>query len=310
MKSVPVLFLVFNRLAPTKKVFAEIKKYKPRALFIASDGPRLGVKSDVLNCAAVTNYLINSIDWDCEVKTLFRQANLGCGKAVSEAITWFFQHVEEGIILEDDCLPNESFFSFCGELLEKYQYDTRISIISGNNFQQIQPMNLKADYYYSIFPSSWGWASWRRSWQGYDLYISDWNTVNQNKLLQFLFKERRFQLWWKHQFDLFYREKLEHTWDFQFHYHAMSRQQYSIIPKANLVSNIGHGPDATHFLNVDNALANLPTYKLSLPLQHPVSFIRNYAADLYIQNLLFGKADSVSIYRRAKSLLKNILCNG
>jgi hypothetical protein len=162
----PVLFLIFNRPNTTEQVFEAIAKAKPRCLFVAADGPRTDKEGEAEKCQAVRD-IIKRVDWDCEVKTLFREQNLGCKEAVSSAITWFFEQVEEGIILEDDCLPSDSFFSFCAELLEKYRDDKRIMMISGDNFQDgIQRGD--ASYYFSSVPWIWGWATWRRAWRLYD----------------------------------------------------------------------------------------------------------------------------------------------
>ena len=131
----PVLFLVFNRPDTTRRVLEAIRQAQPSQLFIAADGPREGKSGEAEKCADVRRIVNEGIDWDCEVKTLFRDKNLGCKVAVSRAIDWFFEHVEEGIILEDDCLPHPTFFRFCEELLNKYRDDERIGQISGDNFQ-------------------------------------------------------------------------------------------------------------------------------------------------------------------------------
>ncbi len=302
---VPILFLVFNRPRTTELVFEQIRKHRPKHLYIAADGPRNA--SDVKNCTIVRENILTSIDWNCEVTTLLRDNNLGCGKAVSEAITWFFDQVEEGIILEDDCLPNDTFFLFCEELLGKYRYDKRVSAISGNNFLPDQPMPIESDYYFSAFPSSWGWATWRRAWNGYDLHIASWSSAAGADKTRYIFKEKKYQLWWKNQFDYFHDGKIEHTWDFQFHYLSMIRKQLAIIPKANLVSNIGHGPDSTHFLDTESTLAKLPTYTIDFPMRHPSSMNRNYEADVYNQKLLFGEVEIVSPLKRVKRLIRKII---
>ena len=143
--------------------------------------------------------MLESIDWPCEVKTLFREKNLGCGVAVSEAISWFFEHIEQGIILEDDCLPNNSFFEFCDTLLDIYRDNSQVSAISGNNFQQY-PMALEEDYYFSAFPSSWGWATWRRAWEGFEFNIDSWAIIDKKELMESLIKEKSYKKWWKNQF--------------------------------------------------------------------------------------------------------------
>ena len=158
----PVLFLVFNRPETTRRVFEAIRTAKPSRLYIAADGPRLEREGERANCEEVRKIALE-VDWECDVKTLFRDENLGCKRAVSEGISWFFEHEDEGIILEDDCLPDRSFFSFCKDLLERYRHDTRIMVISGVNFQQGRKRT-EYSYYFSIYPHCWGWATWRSAW--------------------------------------------------------------------------------------------------------------------------------------------------
>ncbi|GAB3961644.1 hemolytic protein HlpA [Spirosoma harenae] len=305
--SAPVLFIIFNKIEETKKVFQAIREYRPEKLFIASDGPRHDIPEEKKKCELIRAWVLQQIDWPCTVKTLFRQENVGCGKGPSLAIDWFFEHVSEGIILEDDCLPNKSFFDFCNALLVKYRDNHSISAISGNNFQTTQPMFLEEDYYFSVFPSSWGWATWKRAWTGFDFKLDSWDSVNQRELLQFLFPDKKFALWWQKKFNYLYREQPQDMWDFQFHYHSMKHKRLAIIPKANLVSNIGHGENGTHFQNPDNSIANLPTYNLELPLRHPDRIIRNYNADVEVQKMLFGQVEIVKLMKQFKRLLKSII---
>jgi len=161
----PILFLVFNRFDLTKKVFKEIKKARPKSLFISSDGAR--TKKEEKKVEEIRQYLLNNIDWNCNLKTLFRNKNLGCQKAVSSAISWFFNNVEQGVILEDDCLPNQDFFKFSEEMLKKYKNNDKIMHISGTNVEK--KSNLNEDYFFSKTFNMWGWATWRRSWKYFDI---------------------------------------------------------------------------------------------------------------------------------------------
>ena len=303
----PVLFIIFNKREETKRVLNVIRNQQPKQFFIAADGPRLEKEGEAEKCQYVREWVLQHIDWECEVKTLFRDQNVGCGRGPSEAITWFFQHVDEGIILEDDCLPNDTFFQFCSDLLDRHRNNTKISIISGNNFQPVQPMPLIADYYFSVFPSSNGWATWRRSWQGFDYQISSWPRVNKRKLAKFLFDDKRYSLWWINFFDRFYACKPNDSWDYQFHYQCMIRNQLAIIPKANLVKNIGYGPDATHSQNPDSYFANVPTHEFTFPFRHPDQILRHYEADLFIQDSLFGSVEVSSTFKKIKRLFKRAI---
>jgi len=302
-----VLFIIFNKINETKEVFNQIKKQKPTRFFIAADGPRPTKEGEREKCKYIRQWVLDNIDWECEVKTLFREQNVGCGRGPSEAISWFFEHVSEGIILEDDCLPNETFFKFCAELLEKYRDNPTISIISGNNFQEVQPMAIEESYYYSIFPSSNGWATWKRSWEGFELTISNWNSVDKKALRKYLFKEKKYAQWWIDFFDQMAVAVYEDAWDIQFHYYCMIRHQLAIIPKANLVKNIGYGPDATHSKDPTSYFANVPTYVIQFPLRHPAAFTRNYQADVFIQENLFGVVDIDTNFKKFKRFIKRLI---
>ena len=171
----PILFLIFNRLDTTEKVFEKIREQQPKYLYIAADGPRSDVPEDQEKCRK-TRAIIDRIDWDCELKTLFREENLGCRNNAVQAITWFFDNVEEGIILEDDCLPDPTFFRYCEDLLSYYRYDMRVMHIAGSNLQQGFKSD-NASYYFSHIPWVWGWASWKRAWKYYDVNISSYKKV-------------------------------------------------------------------------------------------------------------------------------------
>jgi len=173
----PILFLVFNRPNTTQRVFNVIRQVKPKQLFVAADGPRRDKGADEEKCEA-TREIVKQIDWDCEVKTLFREENLGCGKAVSSAITWFFENVEEGIILEDDCLPNLDFFGYCEELLDRYRDNREVMFIGGDNFQKGKKWG-DASYYFSAYNHVWGWATWKRTWDIYDFKL---DSINENDI--------------------------------------------------------------------------------------------------------------------------------
>ena len=161
MFEVPVLLLVFNRPGTAQQVFDAIKEIKPRQLFVVADGPRPDKPDDVLKCEA-TRKIFNGIDWQCELKTLFRDENRGCGRGPAEAITWFFEQIEEGIILEDDCVPDESFFTYCRQLLHKYRDDEGVFMITGTNaLKAWRPT--RSSYFYSAFEHSLGWTTWLRT---------------------------------------------------------------------------------------------------------------------------------------------------
>ncbi|MDD3083391.1 MAG: nucleotide-diphospho-sugar transferase, partial [Candidatus ainarchaeum sp.] len=206
--NIPILFLIFNRLDTTKQVFEEIRKAKPKKVYVAADGPRNIEEKKKTD--AVRKYVLDNIDWKCNVKTLFRKNNLGCGKAVSQAITWFFKNEEMGIILEDDCLPSQSFFPFCEELLKKYKDNEKIMHISGFNPVSKNKYS-EADYFFSYTASIWGWATWRRAWKKYDFNMIDYKKFESSDLIKKLFINTRIQNSYLNNFFLVFERKID-TW--------------------------------------------------------------------------------------------------
>lgn len=249
----PVLFIVFNRPDTTDMVFAEIKKIRPKRLFIAADGPRKNVPEDYKKCAQ-TREIIKKIDWSCDVKTLFQKENLGCGYGVSTAINWFFDNAEEGIILEDDCVPDKSFFYFCQELLEKYRNNKKIMHISGDNFQYGKKRGWSS-YYFSEYTHIWGWATWRRAWKFFDF-----NCVSLEQKIS--------------------------NWDKQWYLSVRNKKGLAILPNVNLVSNIGIGDNSTHTKKSIH-YANLPIKQIDFPLIHPRIILRHRLADLFTNRDMF-----------------------
>jgi hypothetical protein len=273
----PILFLIFNRVDTTQQVFDIIREQKPKYLYVAADGPRKNKPEEVEKCQQ-TRDIIKLIDWDCELKTLFRDENLGCGKAISSAITWFFEQVEQGIILEDDCLPHPDFFSYCQELLEKYKNDDRIMFIGGNNFQnEIERGN--ASYYFSAFPHVWGWASWRNSWKKYQFDLSNISLQQFENAINFYFHDVSVIRYWKRIFRAMQNMKID-TWDYQLTFSIWQNRGLSIIPNKNLVSNIGFGENAAHLTVQIEGLSNVPTRSI-LPLKYPDIVEQDKEADLY-----------------------------
>lgn len=279
MLNTPVLFLVFNRLETTKQVFAKIKEAKPRQLFIAADGARIDKIGEQEKVEEVRKFITDNIDWDCEVKTLFRKNNLGCGKAVSEGITWFFEHVEQGIILEDDCLPEKSFFFFCQEMLEKYKLNENIMHISGTNFLE-KKIKIIDSYYFSKYPHIWGWATWKRAWRKYQFILPNYDKndlIDYFKLYEFSTKQIKY--WLKAYFDV---KKID-TWDYQWMFSIWLNEGVSITPTENLVINIGFGDNATHTKKQNIMLPSKAMEKIE-PIMH-TSLKINCQAD----NMIFQK---------------------
>ena len=275
-----ILLLVFNRLDTTKKIFEAIRQAKPPRLYVAASGARVNVEGDVEKVQAVRNYVMQNIDWDCEVKTLLRDENLGCKYANSSSITWFFENEEKGIILEDDCLPNQSFFWFCEELLERYEKDLRVWHISGNNFQNgIQRSN--KSYYFSKFAHIWGWASWANRWRHFDAEMNSFSQFKNEGLITSLFSEIKDQRYWLDIFDSVYKKELNTSWCYPWAYTILSNNGLSIAPNKNLVSNIGFASRSTHTNDTNHPHANIPSKEIIIPLIHPKFVLFNSLADSY-----------------------------
>lgn len=241
----PVLFLVFNRPEPTRLVFESIRAARPSALYVAGDGPRPEVDHDAEKCERARQ-IATAVDWDCSLHTRFQEQNLGPGPGVSSAITWFFENVEEGIIVEDDCAPGRWFYRFCEELLDYYRKRPAVMHISGHNYQYGRKRG-KGSYYFSKYTHVGGWATWRRAWQHYDGTLIP--------------EHERGEIW-------------DAAWLFS----VSGAGGVAALPNANLVSNIGFGADATH-TRTKGRFAFIPAVEMDFPLVHPPEIAIDRAAD-------------------------------
>jgi len=288
----PVVFLVFNRPDTTKRVFEVIAKIQPRKLLIVADGPRANHPTDAENCAKV-RAIVEQIDWSCEVYRNYADINMGCRDRPVSGINWAFQYVDKAIILEDDCLPNISFFHFCSELLNVYQYDQRVMCISGSNFQ-INRNTTEFSYYFSHYAHNSGWATWKRAWNYYDKKLIDWDYISKHKLLNDVLRERNAVNYWT---NIFKSVLISNSvWDAQWMLTCWMQNGLSIIPKYNLISNIGFGHGATHTF-WKNIFAELPTKEMDFPLTHPLFVVPNRKADKFIENVMFNRSIIARIRR-------------
>ena len=279
MFKTPVLLILFNRPDITQRTFEAIRRVRPQHLFVAADGPRPGKPTDAERCQAA-RAVIDQVDWPCAVQTLFRTENRGCGYGPAEAITWFFQLVECGIILEDDCMPDESFFYFCEELLEKYKYDTNVSMICGTNLV-INWKFTKDSYLFSNMGFSWGWATWNRAWQNFDYSASQWNKTETKEIIRNYLGNENYFNHFKGEFDSYFSETRPDVWDFQWLLARLNQQSCTIVPTVNLVSNIGFGADSTHTYDTNSSIAHLRIKHVDFPLAHPKKGI-NKLFDWYV----------------------------
>jgi hypothetical protein len=278
----PVLLITFNRPDTTEKVFAAIRAAKPSKLFIASDGARQGKSGEAEKVAAVRQ-LVSQVDWECEVQTLFRDKNLGCKYGVAGAIDWFLQHVEEGIILEDDCLPHPDFFTFATKMLKYYRQDERMMAINGSNFQQgIQRGD--GSYFFGRLPHVWGWATWRRAWALRDLEMQTYTEFKQQNKIADVFANAEAQNLFTGMFDEVRAGR--DTWDYQWVYTILANQGLTINPNVNLISNIGFDSSATHTKEPTH-MSGLPTQALT-DVKHPSFVVVDRGAETQVLRYVFG----------------------
>ncbi len=272
---VPLLFLVFNRPAVTRQVFEVIRRLRPTRLFVAADGPRRDRPGED-SLVAETREIALTIDWPCECRTLLREDNLGCGRAVSGAISWFFAQVEEGIILEDDCVPHPDFFPYCKALLERYRNEPQVASIAGTHFlPDVLPH--RQSHYISKYFQMWGWATWRRAWKWYDFELKSLSPTEWSQLLDVRHPVAMEAGYWREILHGIKAGDID-TWDFQFFFSCWREGANHVMPGRNLVSNVGYGPEATH-TNFTSLMANLPVHPLTvtpepIPL-HPLPVVDN-----------------------------------
>jgi hypothetical protein len=275
-----ILFIIFNRPDVTARVFNEIKKIRPSKLYVVADGPRTNKDLEDRKCED-TRRIIDLIDWDCEVFKNYSDTNLGCKKRVSSGINWFFENVEEGIILEDDCLPNESFFKFCEEMLVKYRNEERIGMISGNNFQ-FGKVKKEYSYYFSRYSHIWGWATWRRAWNKYNVNIDSWPEIKKEGKLKKTFSNIQDVYYWSSIFDDVYNNKID-TWDYQWTFTCLINNYLSVMPSVNLITNIGFSQsDSTHTRRISK-FSNMKSVNLDFPLAEPPTIERSVESDKITQ---------------------------
>lgn len=294
----PVAFLIFNRPDTTARVFEAIRQAKPPKLLVVADGPRPDRADDIEKCKAA-RAVIEGVDWDCEVLTNYSEVNLGCGKRPVTGITWVFEQVEEAIILEDDILPDTTFFQFCEILLDKYRNDQRVMMISGENWLGQWKSNIQS-YHFSCYGDMWGWASWRRAWQYFDYDMKLWiESEARERIRNVLASDEQFKvrekIFWQA-----YREKdVIQCWDYQWSFARLLYSGLSIVPSLNLVLNIGFGKESTHCFDASSmGYSDRRHYEMAFPLKEPYGL----AVDREYDQLYFESA-----MKPSKNYLKRII---
>ncbi len=238
-----VVFCVFNRLSTTKKVFEKIREAKPPRLYIICDAARESVAGEKEKVEAVRNYIEQNIDWECEVHKDYAKENMGCGKRIPDGVTRMFETEERAIILEDDCVPAASFFRYCQEMLDYYNDDERIMMISGNN-PYAGCYESTEEYLFSKVPFIWGWATWRRAWKLYDFNLESFPAARHDPVFKKIFPKKAYWVYMA-EFEALYRHKYD-AWDYQFMYAGILNDKLSIAPAKNHVFNIGFYEESTH----------------------------------------------------------------
>ncbi len=296
----PVALLIFNRPETTERVFAAIAKVKPTKLLVVADGPRSDREGEQARCQQ-TRDIVRQVDWDCQVITNFADSNMGCKARIASGIDWIFEQVDEAIILEDDCLPDQSFFRFCQEMLERYRDDPRVGMVSGGNLQAGQKRG-EADYYFSKYTHIWGWATWRRAWQHYDRDMSAWPQFKREGWIEKLFETKGEQDYWRQSFDWVHSGQLD-TWDCSWTFAALRQRFLQVVPNMNLISNIGFGVGATH-THIVSEHANLPLQSVQFPLIHPNFVLPDQEADRYIASEQLAPPFAKRQLRKLRKLFK------
>lgn len=301
----PVAFIIFNRPDTTARVFAEIAKAKPPKLFVIADGPRPGRPGEAEKCTAA-RAVIEHVDWECDVVKNYSDVNLGCGPRPSTGISWVFEQVEEAIIFEDDCVPHPTFFRFCEELLQKYCDDERVMQISGCNPLAGLHQAPYSYCFYRIF-ACWGWATWRRAWQHFDMEMKMWPELRNSGWLQDLMGDPRGVEYWEKIFDSCYKSPNTDSWDYQFLFACWAQNGLAIAPNTNLVSNIGFGDDATHTRSGNTANVGIQMAAIKFPLRHPPHMMRDKELDRLRLESSFGEKESLTLYGRLRNKLSRII---
>jgi hypothetical protein len=305
VNNTPVLLIVFNRPNTTQIVFDAIKKAKPKKLYVAADAPRLGNKTDEINCLLVKE-IVKQVDWDCEAYYRFSETNQGCGPGPYNAISWIFDNEDHAIILEDDCVPALPFFSYCDELLEKYKADTRIWLISGNQYNE-EAATTKHSYFFSKYGHSWGWATWKRCWSQMDMAMRKYPLFESQNLFLSAYHTKKEVDFFKKVYKKIYEDKSSktHIWDFQFGFTLLSNNHMCIVPNKNLVANIGYL--GTHS-EVKNRFHDRPVDENYKIRSHPDFILCDVVYDAYHFNHHWNKKSPIlfRIFKKINNLLRKI----
>ncbi len=282
----PVALLVFNRPRKTERVLEAIARARPPKLLVVADGPRAGHAEDERLCRE-TRAVVERVSWPCEVLTCYAETNLGCRNRILTGLDWVFAQVPEAIVLEDDCLPEPSFFPYCDEMLARYRSEPRVHMVRGGNFFGGRRATARS-YHFSRWYHIWGWASWARAWRETDPAMSRWPELRDSGWLERRMPLKAMADRARQTFDDAYAGRVT-TWEYHFTFMGWVRDALAICPRHNLVTNIGFGADAAHYRVEQHPHALLPTRPLPLPLRHPGRVAVDERADLLEWRLVHGR---------------------
>jgi hypothetical protein len=296
-----VLIIIFNRPQFVKKLIGILSQVQPSTIYVVADGPREGEIEDITNCFNARNE-IDKIDWKCQIKKKYSDKNLGCGINPSDGITWALNQSDEIIILEDDCMPSIDFFRYCDELLDFYRKNQRVMMISGNN-HTLGKFDFKYSYEFSHHTQTYGWATWSSAWNKYDFNIAKWAEVRELGWLEDLTGSRNAAKYWFKIFDMCYKNELPSAWDYQWTFCCWINRGVNIIPKENLVTNVGFTVDGTHEVDPEHPISEVPIKPLNFPLAHNPLLKNNLKLNKLIQRIIY----TPSLYKRIISKLSRMI---
>lgn len=304
MFSKPILLITFNRPDHVRRVLGAIREAQPSTLYVFQDGPREGNDGDLERCKRVQDVIRELVDWDCNLHTMYSERNFGCGAGPMTSIDWFFREVEEGIVMEDDCLPHPDFFGYCADLLDRYRNDQKVMYISSTLYDN--RWKCKESYDFSHYMITGAWASWARAWKGFDLDLLDMDARKFRRHCKKLLFSVVEADWWYFKVLEIQRDKEKKSyWDFQMQIHLFKNSGLTIHPKVNLISNIGFDGEGTHTLSNNTGLGDRPVFCI-LPLTHPASM----AVDVRRDYVCFAKSHSRGWFKDTVSrLYKRMLFN-
>lgn len=283
----PVALALFSRPDMTARLLDSVREAKPKRLLVFADGPRPGVDGEAELCAE-TRAVLDRVDWPCEVQTNLAEANMGSRRRLETGLDWVFSQTEEAIVIEDDCLPEQTFYPYCDELLARYRDDERVFAISGDDFRY-RPELPAESYIFSRYPLIWGWATWGRAWRRHDPTLARWPHLREEGWLEDFLGDANAAVYWGHRFDQVHAGGL--SWDIGWLFTCWADQGLTALPTVNLVTNLGFRGDATHTVPLDehrSPFAAIPTEPIAFPLAGPEEVARDQETDDFIEDVVFS----------------------